>query len=107
MKVIGKSGAGYLIAASESEIANLFGHYSSEDAFKAELDRQLGRNGYHRGDLIGLEIRPNVAFNQLLWLRRRDREFDELVKKLRETADAIQDHRPLFDSIIGDKEKTA
>lgn len=62
MKVIGKSGQGYLIVASEDEIA---------------------------------------------WLRSRDREFDDLVKSLRKTADMIQDHRPLFDAIVADKPKVA
>ena len=105
MKVIGKSDAGYLIAASEQEIANLFGFYwEGEDKYRATLDA-LGHKAPYSGQrsLIGLEIKPSTAYDQLSWLRSRDREFDELVKKLRATADAIQDHRPLFDAIVGGK----
>lgn len=104
MKVIGKSEQGYLIAATEDEIANLFGFYfAHQDRYRALLDEKLGRNGYHRNDLIGLEIKPTLAYQQLSWLRERESEFDELCKQLRKTADMIQDHRPLFDAIVADK----
>lgn len=100
MKVIGKSDAGYLIAASEREIANLFGFYwEGEDRYKAHL-KNCGRSD---SNLIGLTIHPNEAYNQLSWLRSRDKEFDKLCEQLRKTADAIQNHKPLFDLIIADK----
>lgn len=107
MKVIGKSEQGYLISATEREIAQLFGRYPSEDAFKKILNEQLGREGFHGRDLVGLEIEPGIAFQQLAWLRRRDREFDDLCSALRKAADMIQDHRPLFNKIAGDDSNAA
>lgn len=87
MKVIGKSEQGYLLTATEGEIANLFGFYwAGDDKFRALLDEKLGRNGTHRSDLIGLVINSSVAYEQLSWIRRRDREFDDLVNALRKTA---------------------
>lgn len=107
MKVIGKSDAGYLIAASEHEIANLFGFSSSYDNdYRGLVERAGHFNSSSYGpqkDLIGMEIRPSEAYNQLAWLRQRDREFDQLCKQLRSTADAIQNSQPLFDLIIADK----
>lgn len=104
MKVIGKSDAGYLIAASENEIANLFGFYwAGEEKYKAMV-KTAGHDG-SRG-LIGMEIKPTEAYTQLSWLRSRDVEFDSLCKQLRNTADAIQNHKPLFDRIVGDKKAT-
>jgi hypothetical protein len=109
VKVIGESADGYLITASRDEIANLFGFYwASDEKYRAELKKQLGEDldssyGQRRGSLIGLTIHPSQAFSQLSWLRQRDAEFDGLCKRLRETADAIQNHKPLFDTIIGDK----
>jgi hypothetical protein len=104
VKVIGKSQDGYLIAATEREIANLFGFYwEGEDKYKAALKEQGVGDHYGGRDLIGLTIKPAEAYQQLSWLRSRDREFDDLCKKLRETADAIQNHKPLFDVIVGDK----
>lgn len=101
MKVIGKSDAGYLISASEREIANLFGFYwEGEERYKALLKEKLG---YNRSDMIGMTINPTEAYQQLSWLRSRDGEFDKLCTQLRATADAIQNHKPLFDAIIADK----
>ena len=102
MKIIGKSEQGYLLAASEQELPNLFGWSSTySDEWKAHLKAEKRGGSY--GTLIGMEVKVGIAYEQLAWLRRRDREFDDLVKALRKTADAIQDHRPLFDAIIGDK----
>lgn len=105
MKVIGKTNDGLLLSASESELANLFGFYWSGDKeWQAVLD-ELGFK--HRGgsrDLTGLEIKPDIAYNRLSWLKKREREFDDLCKTLRDTADKIQDSRPLFDRIAADKD---
>lgn len=106
MKVIGKSAQGYMIAASESEIYNLFGFdYGAKEW--AEIKEKHSRTPPYNSDLIGLEINVSTAYNQLYWMRRRDREFDDLVKALRAAADKIQDKRPLFDLIIADKPNAA
>lgn len=107
MKVIGTSDQGYLIAASANEIANLFGWSSTyAEEWKAHLKAEE-RDSQWASGLIGMEINVGTAYEQLAWLRRRDREFDDLVKSLRKTADMIQDHRPLFDAIVADKPKVA
>ena len=107
MKVIGKSQDGYLIAATATEIAQLFGHYSANsDEFKAEAEIQGIRSNswnFARGELVGMEINVGVAYERLAWLERRKSEFDGLVKDLREMADKIDDHRPLFDKIVDGK----
>lgn len=104
MKVIGKSTEGYLIAATDKEIANLFGFYwAGQEEFITALEKQ----GRGCSDLVGLTIHPDVAYNRLSWLKSREGEFDRLCKKLRDTADMIQDHRPLFDAIAADKDDAA
>lgn len=107
MKVIGKSERGYLIAASDTEIANLFGFSRYDDAWKDTVRAGVGYNNYQADNLVGLEIHVATAYAQLEWMRRRDREFDEMTKNLRNLADQIQNTKPLFDSIIGDKPKVA
>lgn len=108
MKVIGKSEGGYLISASENEIANLFGFYwAGEEKYKAILKDAGYGGGYNDKGLIGLTINSTEAYQQLSWLRSRDGEFDRLCKQLRDTADAIQNHKPLFDRIIQDKKAVA
>ena len=107
MKVIGTYQDGYLIAATATEIAQLFGHYSANTAeFRAEAESQDIRSyswDFENGELIGMEIKVGVAYERLAWLERRKSEFDGLVKALRSTADKIDDHRPLFDKIVDGK----
>jgi hypothetical protein len=101
MKVIGQSAQGYLIAASESDIARLFGGTDKE--FEAvKLDHLNPGYGMRRSSLIGLEINVDNAYAQLAWLRRRNAEFTDLIQKLRMTATAIEDSRPLFTAVTGD-----
>lgn len=109
MKIIGKSEQGYLISAGESEIANLFGFSSLYDkAWEEHLKvEKRDSNGHRNKDLVGMQINVSAAYAQLEWMRRRDSEFDRLCRQLRETADEIQNHKPLFDNIIGDKPAAA
>lgn len=107
MKVIGKSQQGYLIAASEYEIEQLFGFgYGAKEWDEVRKTHERTPGNYNSG-LVGLEINVSAAYNQLAWMRRRDREFDDLVKTLRKTADEIQNSKPLFDLIIADKPSAA
>lgn len=108
MKVIGKSEDGYLIQASESDIANLFGFgWSGEEKYKQLLKDELGDYRARNGNLIGLEIKASVAYRRLSWLRKRASEFDRLCKQLRSTAEMIEQHEPLFDAIAADKDEAA
>lgn len=93
MKIIGTAGSDsyrtkFLLEATEEEIAGLFGLYGSElreQSIKIEP---------------GLVIKVNEEFCKLQWLRRRAREFSDLTKKLRETADAIDASEPAFENIV-------
>ena len=107
MKVIGKSQQGYLIAASEYEIQELFGFGYGSKEWDAVREAHKRVPGNYNSDLVGLEINVSHAYNQLVWLRRRDRDFDDLVKALRDTANKIHDSKPLFDLVIADKPSAA
>ena len=107
MKVIGKSQQGYLIAASEREIQELFGFDYGDKEWEAVKKAHERAPGNYSSGLVGLEINVSAAYSQLTWMRRRDSEFDCLVKSLRKTADEIQNSKPLFDLIIADKPSAA
>lgn len=107
MKVIGRTDDGYLISATDDEIAKLMGYYwPGEDGFTAALDAARGPHiaarGPSRGDLSGFEFSPDLAYEQLAWLRKRNERFDDLCSSLRKMADTIQAHRDVFDRTIQD-----
>ena len=90
MKIIGKTeDQKYLIEASEYDIANLFGEYSASYLRDKKIKLEPG-----------LIIEVSTAFNKLEWLQRRNREFNDLVKSLREAADKIECNKPLFNRVI-------
>ena len=108
MKVIGLtgySGRSYLIEATEREISQLFGNTDREWA-DTKLRHMRPAYGSDMPSIVGLEINVEAAYAQLAWLRRRNAEFIELIHKLRSTASAIEDSRPLFTMVTGEDAKS-
>lgn len=91
MEIIGKSKEGFLIAASEDDIAHILGEYSAYRLREKKIEIK-----------IGMVINVSPAYERLYWLENRNRDFDQLCRSLRYAADLIDDKRPLFDSISGD-----
>ena len=94
MKIIGKGQSGkFLIEATDREIANLFGFYWEGQLREAGIKLEPG-----------MEIDPSKEYDKLAWLRKRNQDFNDLVKHLRRTADLIDNNRGAFDKIIQDQE---
>ena len=106
MKVIGKSEAGYLIAATESEIGDMFGVTSIYGDEWKKVREELRRKTYS-DSLVGLQINVSAEYARLAWLRRRNEDFKCLVESLRKTADTIEASKPLFEAVVGDKPNAA
>lgn len=101
MRIVGQaSGDKLLLEATPDEIANLLGFYYSGD-------EDLRKAGFKIGP--GMEFKVSAEYQKVYWLRQRNREFEGLIQRLRETADAIECSRPAFDVVAGEpaKEPTA
>lgn len=77
MTIIGKTPSGFIIQATEKEIANLCGYYS------ATADSKIGTLQ------AGAEIKVNEMFQQLYKLSFMKQEVMEVQNKLREYANAL------------------
>ncbi|MBU6232313.1 hypothetical protein KGP36_06800 [Patescibacteria group bacterium] len=91
MRIVGKAQTGFLVDISEDEIIKLMGYYS---VYSDEWKKQ------------NIEIKPGLVFsitdefNKLYWLRRRNSDFNQLINKLHETAEAIKAERVRIDLIV-------
>jgi hypothetical protein len=75
LKIIGKTADGYILEASEEEVANFVGYYGYE------------QRGQYRS---GTEIRESPLFDQLKFLKTRDGTLANIIGLLRQYADNLE-----------------
>ena len=77
MKIIGKRRDGFIVQASESEIANILGYYGSyPSAGCPKLE-------------VGIEIEVSALYNRLNAMRKSEETLADCRKSLRSLADLI------------------
>lgn len=82
MKVIGKSKDGFILQATETEVANLIGYYSERsDGFKVKP---------------GDEINVHDMFQTLYQMDSHAKEIELIQRKLREIADNLEPVVPIL-----------
>lgn len=83
MRIIGKTEKGFLLEATEDEVANLLGYYGSYSLPKREY--------YHSCEKLRIGDEVNIAamFKHLYGLASESREIVMTVAKLRAAADLI------------------
>lgn len=92
MKIVGTAAEGkLLIEATPNEVANLFGFHWEGELRERKIELKPG-----------MEINASIEYQKLAWLRSRNRDFDDLVRHLRATANSIENNRGAFDSILQD-----
>jgi hypothetical protein len=87
MKVIGKSESGYILEASNEEVANLTGYYSTYD------------KDYKRPN-CGDNIQINSMYKQLYNLKNNEPKLKDTVKILRGLADSLEPVCPVIEAQI-------
>lgn len=87
MKVIGKSKGGYILEASDNEIANLIGYYSQYDSD-------------YRKPECGDTIQISSMYQQLYNLKNNQPKLKDTVKMLRGLADSLEPVCPLIEAQI-------
>lgn len=91
MKIIGKGQNNkFLIEASKTEIANLFGEYYA-DSLRQEQGIKIE---------IGLEIKIDVAYRKLSVLLKRQADFEQLKHDLQTAIENISMGEKLLDKYI-------
>lgn len=87
MKIIGKTDDGFIIEASQNEIANLIGYYFSSECPIIE---------------VGCIITINKIFYQLYNLARTRTKLDEIANELNTYADRLRLIQPIINNNIQD-----
>jgi hypothetical protein len=93
VKIIGKSESGYILEASNDEVANLVGYYSIYD------------KDYKRPN-CGDNIQISSMYKQLYNLKNNEPKLKDTVKILRGLADSLEPVCPLIEAQIKDATKT-
>lgn len=84
MKIIGKTKEGYILDASEDEIANLIGYYC-----KYSLDKKVQLS-------IGDQINISQMYKQLYDLSRKHEEIENAKEKLAECIKYMDEIEPVI-----------
>jgi hypothetical protein len=93
MKIIGQQEYGWILTATNEEIANFIGFYSS-------YDRNFSR------PKIGDEVLVSAVYEQLKGFARAKQQLDKFAAELRNIADALEIKSPLLRKAIETAEKT-
>jgi hypothetical protein len=89
LKVIGKTGDGYILDASTNEIANLIGYYSDYDM--RDNNKKLA---------VGDNIQISAMYKQLHNLKNNEPKLKDTVKMLRGLADSLEPVCPVIEAQI-------
>lgn len=93
MKIVGRTDTGYLVEATEAELANIAGHAYPNQAPWAELTKSTGYGGA-KPIPTGTKIEVTKRFQHLEVLQRREKEVRDAAATLRALADLMVTQMP-------------
>jgi hypothetical protein len=90
LNIIGKTEDGYILDASNNEVANLIG-YHSDYHMRAETKKTIS---------VGDNIQISVMYQQLYNLKNNEPKLKDTVKMLRGLADSLEPVCPIIEAQI-------